>query len=96
MARAAALIVTMEGPATWTVPEERGMSGQTLKIITSPNAQERVLIVCRADGAYTYRRQRVSSAEWIAVGPDCDIYDSPETAEAEAHCRVSWLASISN
>jgi hypothetical protein len=70
------------------------MDEHTVKIITSPNAEERVLIVCRADGAYTYRRQQFNSAEWSEVGPDCGIYDTSETAEVEARCRIPWLASI--
>ena len=72
------------------------MNEQTVKIITSPNGEERVLIVCRADGAYTYRRQQFNSTDWGEAGPDCGIYDAPETAEVEAHCRIPWLASISN
>ena len=28
---------------------------------------------------------------WGPPGPDCGIYDSPDTAETEARLRVPWL-----
>jgi hypothetical protein len=31
------------------------------------------------------------AGEWDAPGPDCGIYNSPDTAEMEARQRVPWL-----
>jgi hypothetical protein len=33
----------------------------------------------------------VGEAGWGKTGPDCGIYDSPDTAEMEARQRVPWL-----
>ena len=69
-------------------------------ILESPDGAERVLILQRQDGAFTYRRQwrsetsqPVSDDEenWSAPGPDCGIYDALDTAESEARQRVPWL-----
>lgn len=69
------------------------MPGEILKIFESPNAQ--VQIVRRVDGAFTFRMRSKSSHGWNRPGPDCGIYDSRETAEAEARARVWWLAATS-
>ena len=53
--------------------------------------QNRVLIVQRSDGRYTYRMQLRQADGWGAAGPDCGIYVSAEMAESEAHARVWWL-----
>lgn len=77
-----------------------------VKILESPDGLERVIIAERSDGHFTYRRQWRSGAAtdasiltdapfgesgWGTTGPDCGIYDSPETAEMKAHQRVPWL-----
>jgi hypothetical protein len=31
---------------------------------------------------------------WGPPGPDCGIYDAPDTAEGEARQRVLWLADV--
>ena len=60
-----------------------------------PDRLERVLVVRRADGLMTYRRQWIdqASGQWSSPGPDCGLYDSVETAEAEARAKVWWLAA---
>ena len=71
------------------------MTERILVTIVSPNGKARVQIVHRADGAYTYRQQHVtttpSGLDWGLAGPDAGIYDSAETAEREARSRVWWL-----
>jgi hypothetical protein len=51
-----------------------------------------VLIVRRADGAYAYRREWHGEGGWGESALDLGIYDSADTAEAEARTRTSWLA----
>jgi hypothetical protein len=68
-------------------------------ILESPDGTERVLILKRPDGAFTYRRQWLSEKprpvdgeeKWSQPGPDCGIYDAADTAETEARQRVPWL-----
>ena len=63
--------------------------------LTRPDNLERVLLVRRADGLATYRRQSSDSASgvWRPPGPDAGLYDTVEMAEAEARARVWWLAA---
>jgi hypothetical protein len=69
-------------------------SDRILKLIASPDGQHRVLIVQRADGAYSFRRQWLEElnegVEWGPPGPYAGVYDSPETAEREALACVKW------
>jgi hypothetical protein len=74
-------------------------------IIESPDGTERVLILQRQDGAFTYRRQwrsdrpqpcNLEEEPWSPPGPDCGIYDSVDTAETEARQRIPWLKSLSH
>jgi hypothetical protein len=67
------------------------MAEQTIKIIERPKS--RVLIVRRADGAFTYRTQSLERNGWGPMGLDAGIYDSAETAENEARLRVWWLGN---
>ena len=69
-------------------------------VLESPDGTERVLILQRPDGAFTYRRQWRSDTpqptsdddeRWSPPGPDCGIYDSRDTAETEARQRIPWL-----
>lgn len=73
------------------------MTERALKVIASPDGEQRVLIVQRDDGACTYRRQwLIASAPdriWGNTGPDLGIYDSADTAEREALARVEWRNS---
>ena len=66
------------------------MAETILKTLTNETGDEQVVIVRRADGAYTYRR------EWhgergLSGTLDVGLYDSADTAEAEARMRVGWL-----
>lgn len=63
------------------------MAERTLKTLSGVNADERVVIVQRRDGAFTYRVVFLLADGKISVGPDCGIYDSAETAESEARSR---------
>ena len=71
------------------------MTDQIIATYTKPDLTERVLIVKREDGCYSYRRQWSGKVtdhiEWGAAGPYCGIYDSAETAEVEAASRVDWM-----
>jgi hypothetical protein len=73
------------------------MVDHLIKEVISADGLQRVWIVEREDGAFSYRRIRDDNSEVAGVpGPYCGIYDSAETAEAEARSRVSWMAEISN
>jgi hypothetical protein len=63
--------------------------------LTRADGLERVLVVKRADDLTTYRRQGLdlASGQWSVPGPDCGLYGSIETAEAEARAKVWWLAT---
>ena len=71
------------------------MKAQILKSFFSPDGKHRVLIIKRADGAYSYRRQSVigsdTGGEWGEPGPDLGLYDSAETAEQEALAKMPRL-----
>ena len=66
------------------------MTETVLQTLTNETGDERVLIVCRADGVYTYRREWHGEGGWTGA-LDLGLYDSAATAEAEARMRVSWL-----
>lgn len=68
--------------------------GRTLKVLAGKDASKRVLIVERADGAFTYRLATLAADDEPSVGPDCGIFDSAETAEAEARSRVLDLNEV--
>ena len=67
------------------------MTGHIVREIPHPNGTLRVIIVRRADGKFTYRRQEKSGSDWGAATVDAGVYDSADTAEIEARQRVSWL-----
>ena len=67
------------------------MADSITKVIEGRNAQ--VQIVRRSDGAFTYRTLARLSDGWAAPGPDLGVFDSAETAEAEARRRVWWLSA---
>jgi hypothetical protein len=69
-----------------------------IKTLHVPNVKERVIIIRRDDGAYTYIKQwwDEDGNSWGPPGPSCGIYDSVETAEAEARQKVDWLKGWSN
>lgn len=48
----------------------------------------RVHIVQRQDGTFTYRKQWLGKDGWGETGPDCGIFGSAEIAEDEARAQV--------
>lgn len=64
-----------------------------LKALANEAGDERVVIVRRADGLWTWRTQRAGEDGWDA-GLDLGLYDSAEMAENEARARVPWLTSL--
>jgi len=66
------------------------MAEEVPKTLTNDNCDERVVIVRRADGTYTYRREWHGEGGWNR-GLDLGLYDSANSAEAEARMRVGWL-----
>lgn len=69
-----------------------------LTTFESPEGDQRVVLCRRSDGNFTFRMQwadlTVSTGPdygWGPLGPDCGIYDTLETAEAEALQRIDWL-----
>ena len=67
------------------------MTGHIVREIPHPNRTIRVIIVRRADGKFTYRRQEKNGLDWGPATVDAGVYDSADTAEIEARQRVSWL-----
>lgn len=55
---------------------------------------ERIVVLQRDDGNFTYCLQSWNVDDWGMVGPDCGIYDSALTAETEAMLQVSWLSIL--
>jgi hypothetical protein len=55
------------------------MTERILRAIVSPDGEHRVLIVQRADGAYSYQRQWLvdspAGREWGLPGPFAGFYD---------------------
>ena len=71
------------------------MTDHLIKEVISVDGLQRVWIVEREDGTFSYRRIWNDNAGVAGMpGPYCGIYDSAETAEAEARSRVSWMAEI--
>jgi len=66
------------------------MAEIVLETLTNETGDERVLIVRRADGVFTYRCEWHGEGGW-SDGLDVGLYDSADTAEAEARMRVGWL-----
>lgn len=67
------------------------MTEAIVRALLHPAGAERVLIVRRFDGRFTYRRQERAGAEWGPATIDAGVYDSADTAETEARQRVVWL-----
>jgi hypothetical protein len=65
------------------------MDDLTEKLIERGN--QRIHIIRRTDGSYTFKHQRKIHGEWGGLGPLCGFFDSAKTAEAEARARVWWL-----
>ena len=81
-------------PLASRLPQGVQMADRVLKAITSSDGRHRVLIVQRADGAFSVRRHWLTEAPqeegWGQMGPYPGVYDSPETAESEAFARIQW------
>jgi hypothetical protein len=45
----------------------------------------------RFDSGASISADTLGEIGWGATGPDCGIYDSPDSAEMEARQRVPWL-----
>jgi hypothetical protein len=67
---------------------------EIVRTIDHPLGVKRVIIVCRDDGRFTYRRQERCDTGWGATSIDAGVYDSAETAEAEARQREPWLKAM--
>ena len=65
---------------------------EVLKVLEAPT--EKVELTQRSDGAFSYRKLSRQGEKWGEAGPDCGIYDTAATAEAEARARIWWLAAI--
>lgn len=68
------------------------MKDLTEKLIELGN--NRIHIIRRVDGSYTYKHQVNSDGKWGELGPLCGIYDSAQTAEEEARARVWWMRAL--
>lgn len=65
---------------------------RTVGVFSRRDGAERIIVVEREDGLFTYKKQAAGrSGTWGNPGPDSGVYDSPETAIAEARQRVWWL-----
>lgn len=62
-----------------------------------PDERERVLVIRRSDGLFTYRTQGTDrQGQWGSPGLPCGLYDSPETAADEARSRIWWLRAMTD
>ena len=65
---------------------------KTVGMLSRRDGVERIVVVEREDGLFTYKKQTAGrNGTWGNLGPACGVYDSPETAIAEARQRVWWL-----
>jgi hypothetical protein len=70
------------------------MAEEIVRIIDHPRRVKRVIIVRREDGRFTFRWQDRCGDEWGVASIDAGMYDSADTAEAEARQRVQWLKDL--
>lgn len=60
-----------------------------------PDNIERILVVERDDGLFTYKFQMADrDGGWGCPGPPCGLYDSSETTMKEAQRKVWWLRAM--
>lgn len=65
---------------------------KTVGAFSRRDGLERIIVVEREDGLLTYKKQFADAKRvWGNPGPACGVYDSPETAIAEARQRVWWV-----
>jgi len=68
------------------------MAGKIVGTLSRSDNLERIVVVERDDGLFTYQKQVAErDGAWGSPGPACGVYDSPETALSEARLRVWWL-----
>ncbi len=70
------------------------MHEEIVQIIPDAAGSARVLIIKRVDGRFTYRWQKRLGSDWGPSSIDAGVYDSPDTAEAEARQRLPWLKRL--
>lgn len=70
------------------------MAEEIVQAIDHPRGVKRVIIIRRDDGRFTYRWQERCDTGWGAASIDAGVYDSAETAEAEARQREPWLKAM--
>jgi hypothetical protein len=70
------------------------MTEKIVREIPHPDGKLRAVIVCRADGRFTYRTQERDGQDWGPATIDAGVYDSADTAEMEARQRVPWLREL--
>lgn len=69
--------------------------GKIVGTFSRPDNIERILVVEREDGLFTYQKQVAErDGAWGSPGPGCGIYDSPEATLSEAKQRVWWLREM--
>ena len=73
---------------------KRRMTEEIVQTLDHRDGVKRVIIVRREDGRFTYRWQERCGNEWGAASIDAGVYDSADTAEAEARQRVQWLRDL--
>ena len=78
--------------ATRGIPRTGG-GDVIVKQLENDVGTERVQIVRRDDGRYSYRRVWRYEGEWGKPRPDAGIYDDAVIAETEAMVRIEWLGS---
>lgn len=70
------------------------MAEEIVRTLNHPKETKRVIIVRREDGRFTYRWQERRGNDWGAASIDAGVYDSADTAEAEARQRERWLKDL--
>lgn len=70
------------------------MTEEIVREINDPSGFRRILLIRRTDGRFTYRRQERGELGWGPMTIDAGVYDSADTAEAEARQRESWLKDL--
>jgi hypothetical protein len=70
------------------------MAEEIVRTIEHPLGLKRVIVVRRFDGRFTYRWQERRGRGWGAASIDAGVYDSADTAEAEARQREPWLKTM--
>ncbi|MDI1282726.1 hypothetical protein [Brevundimonas sp.] len=71
--------------------------GKTFGTFSRPDNLERIVIVRRDDGLFSYQKQVAErDGAWGSPGPACGLYDSPETTISEAKQRVWWLLAMAD